>query len=280
MKKFEILNLDRLEFLKKIEKNKVQLIITSPPYNIGKDYEKKLPFKKYLEEQKKTLKECYRVLSNKGSLCWQVGSSFEDNELIPLDVYIYNICKSLGFKLRNRIIWHFEHGLHSYKKFSGRYETILWFTKSDNYYFDFDEIRVPQKYPGKLGYQGKNKGKYTGHKMGKNPSDVWIFPNVKSNHKEKTIHPCQFPIELAERLILSMSKKNDLVIDPYAGVGTTVLAAVKNNRLSKGSDIMKKYIDIAKKRFKLLIKGKLPYRDRNQTIQKVKGNSKLYFRDD
>ena len=120
MKKFEILNLDRLEFLKKIEKNKVQLIITSPPYNIGKDYEKKLPFKKYLEEQKKTLKECYRVLSNKGSLCWQVGSSFEDNELIPLDIYIYNICKSLGFKLRNRIIWHFEHGLHSYKKFSGR----------------------------------------------------------------------------------------------------------------------------------------------------------------
>ena len=116
--------------------------------------------------------------------------------------------------------------------------------------------------------------------MGKNPSDVWIFPNVKSNHKEKTIHPCQFPIELAERLILSMSKKNDLVIDPYAGVGTTLLAAVKNNRLSKGSDIMKKYIDIAKKRFKLLIKGKLPYRDRNQTIQKVKGNSKLYFRDD
>ena len=156
----------------------------------------------------------------------------------------------------------------------------MWFTKSDNYYFDFDEIRVPQKYPGKLGYKGKNKGKYTGHKMGKNPSDVWIFPNVKSNHKEKTIHPCQFPIELAERLILSMSKKNDLVIDPYAGVGTTLLAAVKNNRLSKGSDIMKKYTDIAKKRFKLLIKGKLPYRDRNQAIQKVKGNSKLYFRDD
>jgi len=79
---------------------------------------------------------------------------------------------------------------------------------------------------------------------------------------------------------LSMSKKNDLVIDPYAGVGTTLLAAVKNNRLSKGSDIMKKYTDIAAKRFKLLIKGKLPYRDRNQTIQKVKGNSKLYFRDD
>lgn len=280
MNKFELFNLDRLKFLNKIKDNQVQLIITSPPYNIGKDYEKKLPFKKYLEEQSNTLKECYRVLSTKGSLCWQVGSSFEKNELIPLDIYIYNICKDLGFKLRNRIIWHFEHGLHSNKKFSGRYETILWFTKSNDYYFDFNDIRVPQKYPGKLGYKGKNKGKYTGHKKGKNPSDVWIFPNVKSNHREKTLHPCQFPIELAERLVLSMSKKNDLVIDPYAGVGTTLLAAVKNNRISKGSELIKKYIDIANDRFKLFVDGKLPYRDRNQQIQIVKGNSKLYFRND
>lgn len=280
MNKFELFNLDRLKFLKKIKDNQVQLIITSPPYNIGKDYEKKLPFKKYLEEQRNTLKECYRVLSTKGSLCWQVGNSFEKNELIPLDIYIYNICKDLGFKLRNRIIWHFEHGLHSNKKFSGRYETILWFTKSNDYYFDFNDIRVPQKYPGKLGYKGKNKGKYTGHKKGKNPSDVWIFPNVKSNHREKTLHPCQFPIELAERLVLSMSKKNDLVIDPYAGVGTTLLAAVKNNRISKGSELIKKYIDIANDRFKLFVDGKLPYRDRNQQIQIVKGNSKLYYRND
>lgn len=279
MKKFEILNLDRLEFLKKIKNNAVQLVITSPPYNIGKDYEKKLPFKNYLDEQKKTLKECHRVLSNQGSLCWQVGSNFNKNELVPLDIYIYNICKDLGLKLRNRIIWHFEHGLHSNKKFSGRYETILWFTKTDKYFFDFNEIRVPQKYPGKLGYTGKNKGKYTGNIKGKNPSDVWIFPNVKSNHKEKTIHPCQFPIELAERLILSMSKKNDLVIDPYAGVGTTIIAALKNNRRAAGSEILKKYVDITKQRINLFNRGKLPYRDRNLPIQKVRGNSKLYFRD-
>ena len=192
---------------------------------------------------------------------------------------IYNICEKLGLKLRNRIVWHYEHGLHANKRFSGRYETILWFTKSDEYTFNLDSVRVPQKYPGKVGYKGKNKGKYTGNINGKNPSDVWIFPNVKSMHKEKTIHPCQFPIELAERLVLSMSKKNDLVIDPYAGVGSTLIAALKNNRKAAGSEIKKQYVNIAKKRILLLKKGKLPYRKINTPIQMVKGNSKLYRRD-
>ena len=279
MKSYKLVHGDRLELFKKIKNKSAQVIITSPPYNIGKSYEKKKPLNEYLLEQEKTLRECFRVLKKGGSLCWQVGSYFEKSELYPLDVYIYEICKKIGFKLRNRIVWHFEHGLHSNKKFSGRYETILWFTKSDKYYFNFDPIRVPQKYPGKVGYTGKNKGKYTGNKRGKNPSDVWIFPNVKSNHKEKTIHPCQFPIELAERLVLSMSKKNDLVIDPYAGVGTTLIAAIKNNRKAAGSEIFKRYINISKKRINLLKKNKLPYRKMNTPVQMVKGNSKLYRRD-
>ena len=279
MNSLKIINDDRMKLLKNLNNNSVQLIITSPPYNIGKSYEKKETLDVYLNEQKKTLKECYRILSKKGSLCWQVGSYFEKTELFPLDIYIYEICKKLGFRLRNRIIWHFEHGLHSNKKFSGRYETILWFTKSNNYYFNFDPIRVPQKYPGKVGYTGKNKGKYTGNKKGKNPSDVWIFPNVKSNHREKTIHPCQFPIELAERLVLSMSKPNDLVVDPYSGVGTTLIAALKNKRRTAGSEILKKYVNITKKRIDLLKKGKLPHRKINTPIQMVGGNSKLYRRD-
>ncbi len=279
MSLYKLINDDRMKLLKNLKNNSVQLIITSPPYNIGKSYEKKESLDIYLNEQEKTLKECYRILKKKGSLCWQVGSYFEKTELFPLDIYIYEICKKLGFRLRNRIIWHFEHGLHSNKKFSGRYETILWFTKSNNYYFNFDKIRVPQKYPGKVGYTGKNKGKYTGNKKGKNPSDVWIFPNVKSNHREKTIHPCQFPIELAERLVLSMSKINDLVVDPYSGVGTTLIAALKNKRRTAGSEILKKYVNITKKRISLLKKGKLPYRKINTPIQMVSGNSKLYRRD-
>lgn len=274
----KIFKSDCFEYLKSLDRNSIQLIVTSPPYNIGKEYEVKKNFQKYLIDQEKVLRQCYRVLKAKGSLCWQVGTFVDKNELIPLDIPIFNICKKIGFKLKNRIVWHFEHGLHSKHKFSGRYETILWFVKTDKYFFDLDKVRVPQKYPGKVGYKGKNKGKYSGNIKGKNPSDVWIIPNVKSFHKEKTIHPCQFPIELAERLILSLSKKNDLVLDPYAGVGTTLIAASKNKRYSIGTEINQKYISIAKKRFIQLKKGTLPYRKMFTPVSVISGNSKLLFR--
>ena len=275
MNSYKLTNTDRLELLKKLKDKSVQLIITSPPYNIGKSYEIKKPLDEYFEEQKKTLVECVRVLKNKGSICWQVGNYTKNSQIIPLDIAIYNICEKLGLKLRNRIVWHFEHGLHAQKKFSGRYETILWFTKSDNYTFNLDDVRVPQKYPGKLGYRGKNKGKYTGNIKGKNPSDVWIIPNVKSMHKEKTIHPCQFPIELAERLILSLSKKKDIVLDPYAGVGTTLIAALKNDRKAYGSEIKKNYVNITKKRILQLKDGTLPIRKMFTPVQVSSLNSKL-----
>ena len=279
MPKYNLVNADRMKLLKKLENNSVQLIITSPPYNIGKIYEKKQTLKSYLFEQEKTLRECVRVLKKTGSLCWQVGNYIKDkSEIIPLDILIYNICEKLGLKLRNRIVWHYGHGLHSHNKFSGRYETIMWFTKSDKYIFNLDKVRVPQKYPGKLSYKGPNKGKYSGNINGKNPSDVWIIPNVKSNHREKTIHPCQFPIELAERLILALSNKNDLVLDPYAGVGTTLCAALKNKRSAAGSEIKKQYVNIAKKRINLLKKEKLPVRPLFSSIKIAEPNSKLYRR--
>ena len=279
MPKYNLVNADRMKLLKKLENNSVQLIITSPPYNIGKIYEKKQTLKSYLFEQEKTLRECVRVLKKTGSLCWQVGNYIKGkSEIIPLDILIYNICEKLGLKLRNRIVWHYGHGLHSHNKFSGRYETIMWFTKSDKYTFNLDNVRVPQKYPGKLAYKGPNKGKYSGNINGKNPSDVWIIPNVKSNHREKTIHPCQFPIELAERLILALSNKNDLVLDPYAGVGTTLCAALKNKRSAAGSEIKKQYVNIAKKRINLLKKEKLPVRPLFSSIKIAEPNSKLYRR--
>ena len=278
MKNCKIINGDRLALLNKYKDRSVQLIITSPPYNIGKSYEIKKPLDEYLEDQKKTLIECVRVLKDKGSICWQVGTLVKKSEIIPLDILIYNICEKLGLKLRNRIVWHYEHGLHANKRFSGRYETILWFTKSDNYTFNLDSVRVPQKYPGKIAYQGINKGKYSGNIKGKNPSDVWIFPNVKSNHKEKTIHPCQFPVELAERLVLSLSKKNDIVLDPYMGVGTTLIAALKNDRKAAGSEIKKNYVNLTKTRILKLKKGILPIRKMFTPISVSPAHHKLRTR--
>ena len=193
-------------FLTTLPDNTVQLIITSPPYNLGKEYESRVSIEKYLETQAEIIAQLCRVLRDDGSICWQVGNFVEDGEVFPLDIFYYGIFKKLGLFLRNRIVWHFEHGLHASKRFSGRYETILWFTKSDQYVFNLDPVRVPSKYPGKRHFKGPNKGKPSGNQLGKNPSDIWQIvaqdweeelwniPNVKANHPEKTIHPCQFPI--------------------------------------------------------------------------------------
>ena len=163
--------------------------------------------------------------------------------------------------MRNRIIWHFGHGLHCTKRFSGRHETIIWFTKSDEYTFNLDPIRVPQKYPGKKNFKKNEKyGTLSGNPLGKNPADVWEIPNVKNNHPEKTKHPCQFPIELIERLVLSMTNPGDIVLDPYLGVGSALCAAVIHNRKGYGSDIMKEYLDIAEERIKAATDGTLERR--------------------
>jgi len=252
-------NGNTLNLLKKIPDQEAMLIITSPPYNIGKEYEKVKSIDNYLKEQEEIIKECVRVLNDKGSICWQVGNLI-NGEVYPLDILFYPIFKKYGLHLRNRIIWHFGHGLHCSKRFSGRHETILWFTKSDDYVFNLDPIRVPQKYPQKKHFKGDKKGQLSGNPLGKNPSDVWDIPNVKSNHPEKTEHPCQFPVELVERLVLSMTNKGDLVIDPFIGVGSTAIASLKNKRRSAGADIMKKYVDIALSRIKKLEKGELKLR--------------------
>jgi len=121
---------------------------------------------------------------------------------VPLDIQFDPIFRKHGLSLRNRIIWHFGHGLHNKRRFSGRYEVILWYTKSDNYVFNLDDVRIPSKYPGKRHFKGPKTGQLSGNPKGKNPEDVWDIPNVKSNHVEKTEHPCQFPVGLVERLIL------------------------------------------------------------------------------
>ena len=248
------------EFMRRLADGAMKLIVTSPPYNLGKPYEKRSPLDEYIRAQERVIEECVRLLHPRGSICWQVGNYVSGGEVVPLDVALYPLFKARGLKLRNRIVWHFGHGLHSSKRLSGRYETINWFTKSDDYTFNLDPIRVPSKYPNKRHFKGPNIGKLSGNPLGKNPSDVWEFPNVKNNHVEKTVHPCQFPVELAERLVLSMTDPGDLVFDPYMGVGTTVIAAAMRGRDGYGCDISQEYVDIAWERIRALRAGTLKTR--------------------
>lgn len=257
---------DNLDYLAGVEDGFFDLIVTSPPYNIGKSYEKRSSLSAYLDAQRKIIEECVRTLNENGSICWQVGNHVIDGEVVPLDAILYPIFKSLGLKLRNRIVWHFEHGLHCTKRLSGRHETILWFTKSDKYVFDVDPIRVPSKYPGKKHFKGPKAGQLSGNPLGKNPGDVWIFPNVKNNHVEKTDHPCQFPVELVERLVLSMTKPGARVFDPYMGVGSTLIGAVKNGRDGYGTEIVADYVRMAKQRLRELGAGTLKTRPMNKPV--------------
>jgi len=269
---------DSQKKLKDFEDGKFKLIITSPPYNIGKEYEVKKSIENYLSEQDAIITELIRTLHPSGSICWQVGNFMDKGEVFPLDIFYYNIFKSHGLKLRNRIIWQFGHGLHSSKRFSGRYETILWFTKGDNYTFNLDSVRVPSKYPGKKHFKGPKKGEFSGNPNGKNPSDIWEIvlsdweneiwniPNVKANHVEKSDHPCQYPIELVERCLLALTDESDWVLDPFAGVGSTILASLKNNRNVVGIEKVKKYKEIGVSRVKELENGILKFRSLEKPI--------------
>ncbi|MDI6852274.1 MAG: site-specific DNA-methyltransferase [Deltaproteobacteria bacterium] len=266
---------DCLDLLRTIPNDSIQLIVTSPPYNIGKEYEKRLKLELYFNQQYNVIKECVRCLSPLGSICWQVGNYVEKGSIIPLDTVLYPIFTNFGLKMRNRVIWHFEHGLHCSRRFSGRYETIIWFTKSDEYFFNLDPIRVPQKYPGKKYFKGPNAGKYSCNPLGKNPGDLWNIPNVKCNHVEKTDHPCQFPVELIERLVLSMTKEGDWVLDPFLGTGTSIIAAIRHKRRGAGAETVERYVELARKRIKEELDGTLRTRPMDKPIYDPKeaGNS-------
>jgi adenine-specific DNA-methyltransferase len=257
---------DNLAFMRTLKTASMNLIVTSPPYNIGKKYEKRSPLNAYVQEQMKVISECVRVLNLQGSLCWQVGNHVDNGEIVPLDTVLYPVFKAHGLKLRNRIVWHFEHGLHCSKRLSGRYETILWFTKGDNYVFNLDPIRIPSKYPNKKYFKGPKVGQLSCNPLGKNPGDVWIFPNVKNNHVEKTIHPCQFPVELVERLVLSLTDPGQAVFDPYMGVGSSVVAAVKHGRTGFGCDTVAEYVDVAWERVNALRAGSLRTRPMDRPV--------------
>ena len=257
---------DTKDLLQTVPDHYVKLVVTSPPYNIGKEYESKLQIDEYLQQQKEIISECVRVCRSDGSICWQVGNYVDNGRIVPLDILLYPIFAGFDLVLRNRIVWHFGHGLHASKRFSGRYEVMLWFTKSDKYTFNLDNVRVPQKYPNKKHFKGPNKGKLSGNPLGKNPSDLWEIPNVKSNHIEKTIHPCQFPVELIERLVLAFTNEQDWVLDPFMGVGSTAIAALIHQRKAVGAEIVHDYVDIAQQRIKAAEKGILKVRPMARSV--------------
>lgn len=289
-----LIQADVSEALDLIDDETIQLVLTSPPYNLRKIYErdKAMSLKEYIAWLTPIVEKICKKVAAGGSVCWQVGNFVDDGEVFPLDYYFYSMFLSQQFKLRNRIIWKFNFGLHANKRLSGRYETLLWFTKSNDYVFNLDPIRIPQLYPGKRHSAKKGDGKAgkpSGNPLGKNPSDFWTFsaddcfsenpiweiPNVKANHPEQTIHPCQFPHELAERCVLAFSNAGDVVLDPFIGAGTSAIAAIKAGRKAIGVDRSADYVDLTLDRVKALRAGELELRPSGKEVRRPLAGEKV-----
>lgn len=230
---------DCREKLKEIPSNSVKLVVTSPPYNIGKPYGKykdKLPLNEWEELINDVTKEIYRVLTDDGSFFLNLSPiPFGDGkEILPLPYIGYNIMKKNNFYLRNMITWTFNNMQNCTRRLSGRYENILWGVKDlDNYIFNLDDIRIP--------YITQNDKRLTG--TGRNPTDVWYFDRVNNMTKNKynLQHPTIYPLPMIERIIKMSSNEGDTILDPFAGSGTTLVAAKLLNRNAIGIELDEKY---------------------------------------
>jgi adenine-specific DNA-methyltransferase len=252
---------DCVHLLRSMPDECVDLTITSPPYCMGKEYEDSRSVDDFIAAHRVILPEIARITRPGGSICWQVGYHVSTQSAYPLDYPVFSILSGIdGITLRNRVIWSFGFGMHQTRRFSGRHETALWFTKGADYFFDLDAVRAPQKYPGKRRYKGPRKGEFSCNPKGKNPGDVWEIPNVKAAHVEKLDHPCQFPVGLVDRFIRATCPERGVVFDPYMGSASTGVAAIVNDRRFFGAEVNEGYGIMAHKRLVMAHEGIVPIR--------------------
>jgi len=241
---------DALETLRGTQKDSVDITITSPPYNIGKEYEQNRPLAEYLAWCREWLGELFRVTKPSGSLWLNLGyvEVAGSGRAVPLPYLLWN---QSPFFLHQEIVWHYGAGVASRRAFSPRNEKWLWFVKDPSQYtFNLDAVRDPNvKYPN----QRKN-GKLKCNPMGKNPGDVWILPKVTSGSgrasSERTPHPAQFPLAVVKRIILASSNPGELVLDPFAGSGSTLVASLHCERRCIGVEVRPDYCAIAERRIR------------------------------
>ena len=256
---FILYNADNSDVLKELSNNniKVDLTVTSPPYNIGKEYEKNMDIKDYIEWCKKWIGSVYNVSNDNGSFWLNVGYLNVENigKAVPISYLLWD---KTDFYLMQEIVWKYGAGVTAKKFFAPRNEKFLFYIKNkNNYIFNLDTVRDKNvKYPNQ-----KKNGKLRCNPLGKNPTDVWEFPKVTSgknrSSKERTAHPAQYPLSVIDRIIKVSSNKNNIVLDPFSGSGTTGIAAHGNYRIYIGIEINKDYCDLSIERFENYLNEKI-----------------------
>lgn len=241
------------EDMTQIENKSVSLVVTSPPYNIDIRYGNKTAKGKVLESKgvkysdnmdedeyrtmlSRVFAECKRVVKDDGSIWVNIKNRLIDGEIVA-PFWIQDFFRDMY--LKNLIIWNFDWGGSTNKRFAPRYEFVFWFVKDkNNYTFNLDDVKIPV-----LNYR---PDRYKSQL--RNPTDVWRMSMVSGNFQERTAHPAQYPEQLIERIILTGSNPGDIIMDPFMGRGTTAVVAKKLGRHYLGYEIVKDYCDIANER--------------------------------
>lgn len=249
---------DCIDVMESMPEKSVNTIVTSPPYNLNKcygEYNDNCSFSEWEELIDRVAKAAHRILTDNGSFLLNVSPvpDKKTKEIIPLDAIAYFVFKKHGYYLRNSIVWHFNNMQNCTNRLSGRWEAILWFVKDiNNYQFNLDDIRIP--------YITKNDKRLVGG-VGRNPtdtwnfdlpeSDFWYFDRVNNMTKNKlgiSEHPCVFPTTMIERIIKMTTKEGEVVLDPFLGSGTTLVAANNLKRIGLGIELDDKFSPIIEKR--------------------------------
>src|ERR1041384_3903972 len=258
-----IYNADCLDAMKLLSDECINLTVTSPPYNIGKEYEKPMSLNSFLNWCRHWIAEVYRITESNGAFWLNLGYIQIPNraKAIPLP---YLLWEAIPFYLIQEVVWNYGAGVAGKSFFSPRNEKFLWYVKDENQYtFNLDDVRDPNvKYP-----KQKKNGKIKVNPLGKNPTDVWQIPKVTSGKnrasKERTPHPAQYPVALVERIIKASSNKGEVIFDPFIGSGTTAVVAQNLARFVIGFELKVDYCDIAAERIERA--AGLPRHERVQT---------------
>lgn len=239
-----IYNEDCIRGLKKLKTSIFDCCITSPPYNIGKEYESSLTVAEYVDWSTEWISEVSGKLKDNGSMWLNLGYMKTDRGNIPIS---YMLHERIPMYLQQEVVWHYTAGVACRNMFSPRNEKLLWYLKNpQDYTFNLDAVRDKNvKYPN----QTRN-GKLRCNPLGKNPGDVWIIPKVTSGRssKERTKHPAQFPEALVERCVLVSTNERDIILDPFMGSGTTAKVALNHGRRVVGFEINSGYLDLIRDR--------------------------------
>ena len=242
--------MDCCDFLKKIPDGSIQLICVDPPYNLelaGWDI-----YDNYIEWASKWLDEAYRVLSDYGSMVIFGGIQFRDIKSGDLIDIIQYVRHNTEFKLINTIIWYYKNGMSAHRYFANRHEEVIWLAKTKNYYFDLDAVRVPYS-DEQLQLALKDKRLNPENTLkGKNPTNVWEIGRLNGNSKERVGHPTQKPVEIVERFVKSLSYPGSVVLDFFAGSGTTGRVCITEKRHCLMCDSDPTTIDYFNKHLKLM----------------------------